>query len=182
MSTADEDKRKKYLLLNAEEDETGEDGSGTSTGAAGSGVEFHDFLAPQPAREFPLSLSDQRRLLAMHDEVHKNNVLKQKSIKEDRKQIREKNVKVGAHRWGYGTGIGTGTGVGGGQNQYKNHPTLSNKAQFSGIDKQINPLATDNVSDTNNADRNELQNQYTLRYAPELAPGLRFNPKPQFRG
>ncbi|MBV9575449.1 MAG: hypothetical protein JO149_02365, partial [Gammaproteobacteria bacterium] len=66
----------------------------------------------------------------------------------------------------------------GANSQYKTHPTLANKAQFSGIDKEENPLPNENVAETNEAHRNELELAYQLRYAPENAPKHTFNPKP----
>ena len=72
------------------------------------------------------------------------------------------------HRTRYGLGGGASGG-----SHYKKHP-ISNKAQFSGIDKQVTALPTENEANTNDELRNKLENR--LNY--NLQPKRQFNPKP----
>lgn len=92
---------------------------------------------------------------------------KQKSTREERKQLKEGKVNLQQFREGQSAGMSS---------QYKSHPVLSSKAQFSGIDRQVTALPEENLANTNPEQRNELQHQYQLKHQPENAP--RFNPKP----
>ena len=88
--------------------------------------------------------------------------------------VKEGKITLEAYRknrQGYGQG---------GESRYKNHPMLSDKAQFSGIDPQVNAVPNLNEAETNQDKRNELQYQYNLVFRPENAP--KFNPKPIMNG
>lgn len=136
------------------EDETGKGGK---TGNA----EFRDFLAPD----------EKKRLSIVHRETHEFLVKKQKQLSEERKAIKEGKVTLQAFHAGKGSGMNSG---------YKPQPILQNKAQFSGTDNQVSLLPTENTAETNEENRQELEQKYQLRHQPEAAP--RFNPKPQFNG
>lgn len=169
----DEDKYKKQILTNQEiEDESGEGGtSGTGEGAAGASgqIAFKDFLATERLRE-DLLPEELRRLLSVHQDTHELNVKKQKDLREQRQAVKEGKINLQAYR--------NGLGGGGANSNYRPNPVLADKAQFSGIDRQVNQLPTDNAANTNEGDRDKLENEYRLRHA--LTPQPSFNPKPQF--
>ncbi len=162
------DKKKTVLPLNLVDEDESESGGSGEQGQGGK-IVFKDFLAPLPSRE-DLLPDEKRRLLSQHDHLVEANVKKQKDKRSHYKALKEKKISLSAHREGLANGM---------QSQYRNHPVLSDKAQFSGIDRQVNPVSNENIADTNEANRNELENQYRLRHAPGMQP--KFNPKPQFR-
>jgi hypothetical protein len=166
---ASDDKRKKSI--NPNEGDSDERGTGTS-GGQGGGIEFHDFIGTgDQVREDQLSPSELKRLLSVHQDIHEARVKKQKALREQRQAVKEGKIPLQVYRQGLaGTGMNAA---------YRANPILANKAQFSGIDRQVNALPTENIAETNQEKQEELQYQYQLRFAPENAP--RFNPKPQFR-
>lgn len=174
MRTNDDDKKKRRLKSHGHEVEE-ETGEGSRSGESGQGgqsgqIAFRDFTAStQHIREDMLP-DEIKRLLSTHDNLVEANVKKQKNKKDQYKALKEKKVSLAAHRQGLGNSANS---------QYRSHPVLNNKAQFSGVDRQVNALPNENVADTNEANRNELENQYRLRYAPGMQPT--FNPKPQYR-
>jgi hypothetical protein len=174
MSPDDEYKKKRLLdvekdLSEGESGQGGEDESGQ--GGKSGQIEFRDFLDSGQHTRDDLLPDEKKRLLSTHKDTHELRVKKQKEVREQRLQVKEGKIPLQTYRQGV-----MGTGM---NSQYKVHLILANKAQFSGIERQVNPLATENVADTNEANRNELENQYRLRYQPENAP--KFNPKPLYR-
>ena len=156
---AEEDKYKKKNGLI--DDETGDAGKG----GKGGQIEFKDFLAEGHSRDDLLSETEKRRLLSVHHDTHELLVKKQKELIAQRKALKAGKIPLPAYHQGLGAAMGS---------QYKANPVLADKAQFSGIDRQVNQLPNDYIADTNQANRDDLQ----LRYAPQNAP--RFNPKPHF--
>lgn len=145
--------------------DTSDDESGS--GSQSSSIEFADFLSSGvEKRDDMLSREELKRLLGTHEGAHEDRVKKQKELREERKNLKEGKISKSDYR----------SGMAKSHSQYPAHPVLSNKAQFSGIDKQNSALPTENVANTNDENRNELENQYRLRHAPQNAP--RFNPKP----
>lgn len=141
-------------------------------GGAGSqsgDMRFKDFLNPGALREDLLPPDQIKRLLSNHQRQHEERVKKQKNAREQYQAVKAGQLPLQTVREGKGSGM---------QSAYHPHPVLADKAQFSGVDKQINPQPSENIADTNEADRNELENQYRLQYAPQIQP--KFNPKPQF--
>jgi hypothetical protein len=166
--SADDDKKKKRV-----EDDTGESGE---TGASGQGgksgqIAFVDFLASTESKRTDLLPDEVKRKLSTHDQWVEAHVKKQKDKKDSYNAVKDKKVTLAAHREGL-RGGGSGT-------ECRNHPILSDKAQFSGIDRQVNNLPNENVADTNEANRDELKNQYRLQYAPGMQPRPGFNPQPK---
>ena len=106
----------------------------------------------------------------MHKDVHALEVKKQKALQEERKALKEGKINLQTYRQGLQGG--------GMHSQYKVNPILANKAQFSGIDRQVNALPTENIAETNEGQRNELEHEYRLRFAPSMTPS--FHPKPEF--
>lgn len=160
-------KRKKIFL----EQDAVDDGTGTETGSGGKsgGIEFREFIkSSESLRDDLLTGEEKRRYLGVHERQHEGVVKKQKSLQEDRKKLKEGKVSLAAHR--------SGLSAASQNSKYKSHPVLSQKAQFSGIDRQVNALPEENVADTNNENRNELQHRYELKHQPHNQPS--FNPQP----
>jgi len=152
----------------AEDDESGE--SGTSTGGQGGKIEFHDFITGTTSRrDDNLPPDELRRLRAVHNIAHESRIKKQKELRDYRQALKEGKVSLETHRENKAQEMSS---------KYPPHPTLSNKAQFSGIDKQENQVPSLNETQTNDENRNELENQYRKTYQPEM--GKKFNPRPQF--
>ena len=153
---------------------SGEEGQGTS-GEEGQGgksgqIEFKDFLAAgDPKRDDLLSSDERKRLLIIHKESHEYRVKKQKSLREERAALKEGKIALANYRQQM-SGMGT---------PYKVNPILANKAQFSGIDRQVQLLPNEHVADTNPGQREELEYRYRLTNQPSYMP--HFNPKPQYR-
>ncbi len=165
MPMKDDDESKKNL-----EDEEGGQGSEGESGQGGVAGEirfrYKDAMSIAP-RDDALPLSEINRLLAIHKDLHKAYIDKQKQTRKERKLFKEGRSSLTSR---YDVGIGYGGK--GGRSPYKKHP-ISDKAQFSGVDKQISPLPNVNEADINEARRNELENRYELRH--KNTP--RFNPK-----
>lgn len=145
-----------------------DEGTGESGGQSGQ-IEFRDFINPGASREDLLPPDQRKRLLSEHDAQHAERVKKQKIARDDYKAVKNGKKSVQSLREGRGSGLNS---------TYLPHPKLSQQAQFSGIDSKVSPNPADNVADTNEADRNDLENQYRLQHAPKFQP--KFNPKPQF--
>ena len=154
-----------------------QDEEGSQTGEGGQGgvageirFRYKDAMSIDP-RDDALPPLEVNRLLAVHKDLHKAYIDKQKQTRKERKQLKEGRASLTSREGLVVRARGTG---GGRYSPYKKHP-ISNRAQFSGIDRQISTLPTENLAETNEAKRNELENRYQLRY--QNAP--KFNPKPR---
>ncbi len=170
----DDEKNKKY---DEEESQTGESGQGDQGGQTGQGgvageirFRYKDAMSIEP-RDDALPLSEINRLLAVHKDLHKAYVDKQKQTRKERKILKEGRASLTSRQ---DIGVGLRRGGQGGNSRYKTHP-ISNKAQFSGVDRQISALPTENQANTNEEQRNDLENRYELR----LQNMPKFNPKPR---
>jgi len=143
--------------------DSGESGSGT--GGQGGRVQFVDFTDTlSNKREDQLTEQDKKRLLGTHQDIHESKVKQQKEKMDHNKDLKNGKITLAAHRAGL---------MGGGSNaQFKANPALADKAQFSGIDKQVIALPTENLDETNP----ELRDAYELKYRYQPYP--KFNPKP----
>lgn len=155
------------VALGEQEDDEG--GKGGKTGE----IEFRDkgaFLGQR--RDDLLPPEELRRLLMVHKEVHKGRVEKQKHTREQR--AAQKEGRYVPPRQQQTRGLGGG----GSAAKHSNHPLLSAKPQFDGIDKQLVGVPNKNEADTNPEAREALEERLEnkLRNAP------RFNPRPQFPG
>jgi hypothetical protein len=147
------------------EDETDDTGSGSGSGGQGGDIEFKDFIGKgEPLREDLLPPEERRRLLSAHSQVSEANIKKQKARRDQYKQLKEGKGNLQEFRQ---AGLNSG---------YKPHTILADKRQFSGSDKQVNPLGNDHESETNKEQENELQYRYELQNRPTNAP--RAAPKP----
>ena len=117
-----------------EDDERGESGH-----VGGSGVEFRFDISPGEIRDDLLSPEELKRLLKVHHDLHYDLVKKQKIERKNRNEIKEGKRPAVANN-GYTTG-----NAGFGMNQGKQHP-ISKKAYFSGIDKQVIGLQSENLA------------------------------------
>jgi len=155
-----------------EDDETGQD-SASGTGGQSGQIEFHDFLATGAnVRDDLLPYDEKRRLLSLHKDIHELRVKQQKEKRDQYKNLKEGKIPLNAYR--------DGLRASGGSAQFKTNPILAQSAQFSGIDRQVSGLPTENIADTNQEQRDELQNE--LRYRLGYQPAPTFNPKPQGPG
>ncbi len=160
-----------------DQDEEGGGQGGGFAGAGGEGEEgkggvageirfrYRDAASLEP-REDMLPESEIRRLLIVHRDLHKDRVDKQKNLRKERAALKEGKLNIqNMNRQAMGMG-------GGGMSKYKRHP-ISNKAQFSGIDRQTIGIPTEFDAETNMEMRDKLENRLQLRNAPK------FNPKPR---
>jgi len=150
--------RRKKANNNKGEEEGGQGGKSGE-------IEFHDFLQPAPQRDDFLPANQEKPLLREADRLHREHVKKEKAKRENYKALKTGRIAEQAFRQGLRGGTG--------RSLYQAHPILSNKAQFSGItDVTVTPDPTNNKNtDTaNEADRNELENQYRLRLGYEPRP------------
>tara|TARA_R110000868_G_scaffold397233_3_gene669789 strand:+ start:2424 stop:2912 length:489 start_codon:yes stop_codon:yes gene_type:complete len=148
------------------DDDRDEDGG---SGQVGS-IEFRDFVTGiSSLREDNLPPDELKRIRAVHNTAHESRVKKQKELRQNRQDLKDGKITMDAHREKMSAEM---------QSDYPPHPTLSDKAQFSGIDKQENQVPSLNEAQTNDENRNELQNEYQKKFQPEM--GKKFNPKPQF--
>lgn len=161
--------KKKYIKNNPFEENEAD--TGDAGGATGSGIEFRDFItADSLKRDDQLSADDKYRLKKQHVDLTLNLIKKQKDKRTERQQVREGKLSVEAYRHStMGAGMAS---------QYKVNPILAKSAQFSGIDRQVTAIPTENIAETNNDKREELQLQYSLQHKPEYAYTQKFNPKP----
>ena len=159
MTMQDEDK----------DDEGGKNGGHGESGKGGAGVRYRDPFAVKQ-RDDMLPPAEIKRLLLLHKEIHKGRVEKQKIARKERDAVKEKRPgAVAGHGQGYGAGVQS--------NAARQHPTLSKAAQFSGIDKQVVPLPHDNLAETNQDQKQELEFRHELRHQHQLTQ--KFNPKPR---
>jgi hypothetical protein len=157
--------KNKHTYLDDDEDDSGQSGQ---TGQ----IAFRDFLAAnERLRDDLLPPDEKKRLLIVHRDLHKDYVKKQKEAQDQRQALKEGKVSLHAYR--------QEKGLSGTAHAFSNHPILSNKAQFSGIDKQVNALPNENLAETNPKNRHELELRLTNRLTNQ--PKNTFNPKPQFR-
>lgn len=166
------DKNPKKLHEDEEESGSGQAGSGEQSGSGGQGgkIAFRDFIkSGDSLRDDQLSPEERKRLLAVHRDAHEARVEKQKEQREKYADLKNGKVPLQQYRDGLANS---------GMNAaYRAHPVLSQKAQFSGIDRQVNSLPTENLSEANQEQRNELELQYRLQHSLQHTP--KFNPKPQ---
>lgn len=149
----------KLTIKTIQQNEETED-TGSNTGQ----IEFRDFVHANQSRDDLLPPDEIRRLLTVNKNLHEAKVKKQKALRDERQALKEGKVDLKDYRQGLSE-----------ESNYKAHPLLSEKAQFSGRDRQVNDLPNENIADTNPADRNELKNNYERKYQPQNAP--KFTPK-----
>jgi len=144
---------------NENHDESGESGR---SGSSGSKVKIH--LPSDARREDQLSPNELRRLLRVHEDLHKTRVDRQRRLRAERQERKEgpQNLTT-QRRYGIAQGGSSGT-----VSPYKKH-WLSTTAQFSGIDRQTTPVPGDSLQENTNEDmRNELQNRLENKLQNQL--------------
>lgn len=154
---------------NKKDDEEGGEGESGSGGVEGK-VQFrYKDAASLGPRDDMLPPHEIQRLIVIHRDLHKERVDKQKSTRKERQALKEgkiyqKNATQQALQMGQS-----------GAGRYKQHP-ISNKAQFSGMDRQMTITPNDFDAETNLEMREKLENRFTHTNVPQ------FNPKPRPRG
>lgn len=156
-----------------DDESQGDQGSQSGdTGSGGKSGEIGFRYKTEIYRDEQLPPAEIRRLLQIHKEAHKAYVTKQKLTRKERLALKEgRKDLTSQYRLGQGAG-------GGGRSTFKKHP-ISNKAQFSGIDKQLSGLPTENAAETNEELRNQLENKLENKYNHRFTPTKQFNPKPR---
>lgn len=156
-----DDKNKKNIYT---EDDSNQGDS--SSGAAGSSIQFADFITGKSGlTEDSLPPDELRRLRAVHNTAHEDRVKKQKALLENRNAVKEGKDAANKHQ---------ATMAAQQENQYPPHPLLADKAQFSGIDKQENQVPALSETQTNEGDKDKLENKYRKQHKPEM--GKKFIP------
>lgn len=162
------------MKINENDDkETGDQGTGEGGQGGKSGeiaFRYTDVLSVEP-RDDVLPPIEIRRILAIHKDIHKERVDKQKLTRKERQALKEGRIIYNAAA-NYRTGIGSPGG--GTRSQYKTHPIA---AKFSGMDPKVNAFPSENISETNLDKKNELENRLENKLRLQNAP--RFNPKPR---
>lgn len=168
MSQDDDKYYKKNDLLKAhiKEDESGE---GEAGGGQSGQIEFRDFLSNvERVRDDLLPANEKRRLLSVHKDTHITRVKAQKERRELYAKLKSGKIPLRAYR--------EGSMSAGMSSQFKPNPAIADKAQFSGIDKQVIGDPTQNVAETNQDQRQEVDNELRYRLGMQNTP--KFNPKP----
>lgn len=152
-------KRKETKTTLETDDTTGEGGKSGS-------IEFRDFLSSnETLRDDLLPPDEVKRLLIIHKEGNEARLKKQKTLQDQRNDMKNGKVSLQDYRQGLkGGGMESG---------YKPHPAFEKSPQFQ--DPQVNMLPTENREQTNDELKNELQHEYQLKYMPQYVP--QFNPK-----
>ncbi len=142
-------------------------------GGSSSGIEFryHD-IASTEQRDDALSPEELKRLQAVHKDLHKARVDKQKTTRKERKEAKEGPANL-MTRSAYKGEMGIGGG--GTYSKYKTHPIA---VKFSGIrDQKISAIPSENTAETNQEQKQELENKNENKLRLNYQPG--FNPKPR---
>lgn len=171
MAIKDEEEKKRLAELAEEEGAAGEGEGGISGQTGEIKFRYRDILSTEP-RDDVLPEAEIRRLLLMHEDIHKERVDKQKATRKERDDI--KNGRVNAKNY---DGLGLRKGDGGDGSPYKKHP-VSNHAQFSGAtDRKITGVPSDSLSETNDDIKQDLLDKLELRFQHKNVP--KFNPRPR---
>lgn len=149
-----------------------DEGEGRSGQSGKVHFRYKDAMSVVP-RDDAVSEPEAKRLLGMHEELHKAQVVKQRITRQDRLAAKEGRLTLAEKA---GKTLQAGRGGGGSYSPYKQHP-ISRTAQFSGIDRQVIAVPSENRAETNDDPRNELENRLELRNTLQNTP--KFNPKPR---
>jgi len=166
MAKHPEDPKKYQGIISQDEGE----GEG-SKGKGGKSGEIGFRVKTEISRDDLLSPTELNRLRAAENGFNKAQVDKQKLLRKERAALKEGRKDLVAQYRGQ-----LGHGGGGSTSRYKQHP-IANKAQFSGIDKQVSQIPSESEANTNDQLRNDLENRYNLTYQHQ--PKRTFNPRPR---
>jgi hypothetical protein len=163
MRPEDEDKIPPSGEEGGDSGETGVGGIGGGGGATEIEFRYKDVLSDAPRDDVLPPLEMIKHALAIHKDLHKYLVDKQKQTRKDRAAIKEgKLTSVAQYQVGRGYGANSG---------YKKHWVHD---KFRGRDRQISAVPTQYDANTNEGLRDKLENRLQLKHAPK------FNPKPRF--
>jgi len=159
---------------NDQYDKEREEDSGEGRGGQSGKIvfKFKD-AASLPPRDDVLPENEIKRLLIVHRALHKDYVDKQKLTRKERAALKEgkKNLET-INRQALGQG-------GSSQSKFKKHP-LSNRVQFSGMDKQTIGIPSEYDAETNPEMRDKLEQRLENRLQNRHVPT--FHPTPRPRG
>lgn len=142
------------------DDEEGSGQAGEGQGGAAGKIHFRYRDAMSlPPRDDVLPPNEIKRLLQVHETLHKSRVDKQRQTRKERDALKQNKNNLTQQR-GYGQGLGPSSG-----SQFKQHP-ISLKAYFSGIDKQMVSVPTELEADTNPEMQEKLENRFRLTHSP----------------
>lgn len=141
------------------EEEDDDSRSGTSSGGQ---IEFRTFVGNERSRDDLLPPDERKRLLIAHQTLNESNVKKQKARFDEYQRLKEGKTSLQEFRQSKQPDF-----------PFKPHAILANKAQFSGMDKPVNPTE---IADTNNDKKNELHYQYRLENRPQYTNAPRATP------
>jgi hypothetical protein len=170
---AKKDELEQRLMNEESEGEGG--GKGGRTGEIA--FRYHDVLSSQP-RDDVFPEAEIRRLLIVQEELHKQQVDKQKITRKERDDIKKGRVQSKGYD---GLGLRKG-GSGGMESVFDSHPTLSKTAQFSGgIDNKVTSVPSDSLAETNDDIKQQLLAQLQLRFGLRQQPTLTHTNAPKLR-
>lgn len=138
--------------------------SGSGTGGKSGQVEFRDFLSSNESRE-NLSPHEKKMLLAAHEATNKASIDKQRERKNSLEAVKANKISLEAFRQ-----------EGGQQDAQMSHPLLKDKAQFSGMDNQVDP--TQDNGKANDNKRAELKYNHDKQNRKEYTPSNTPRPSP----
>lgn len=157
------------------DEENKEGGSGGQGGQGGKiAYRYRDAMSLSP-RDDALPPSEIKRMVAVHEDLHKAHVDKQKETRKERAAKKDNNVlQQSINRQGHGAGGAPRS------SDYKQHP-ISQMAQFSGMDNKVVMIREKMEEVTNDKMRNELENRLenTLQNRLENRAEPKFNPRPR---
>jgi hypothetical protein len=159
------------MKINENYDTNHEDEDDEKGGSSGGIASHYQDVSSTMQRDDVLSPKELKRLLAVHKDVHKARVDKQKITRKERNEAKEGPVNLTARK-AYTEGTGYGAGY---YSKYKTHPIA---AKFSGIrDQKISAVPSENTAETNQEQKQELENKNENKLRLNYQPG--FNPKPR---
>lgn len=153
----------KDIKKHGEGEGEGESGQG---GKATGSIQFTFKDERLGSQRDDLSPEEEKRLLAVLKDTHKERVDKQKRTRKERADIKNGRISLNASHRGM-----VARGGGGGQSRFKKHP-ISDK--FAGRDPQVSPLTDKYTGETNPANQEQLEYQHQLRHRHTM----QFNPRP----
>jgi hypothetical protein len=163
-------------MINEEDDEDSAGGESSGGGASGDIVfRLPNLLSQQ--RDDLLPQSEINRKIAVVEGLQKRLTEKQKERMKALKTLREGETLSNMYERGAKGEFGSGYGS---SNQYKEHP-VSRTAQFSGAENKVVGVPNLNQADTNEENKNKLENEYDYKLQNKLqyqnAPKKSYTPK-----
>lgn len=156
-----------------EDDDDIDEGGGESGGTVGEVVfRLPNLLSQQ--RDDLLPPGEIKRKFAVVSDLQKRLTEKQKerikALKEKREGKTLSEMYENAAKSGYGGGYD--------KSPYADHPYLKDLAQFSGAESKVTPLVNQNDADTNEENKNKLENEYQNKLENQYKNQLQYQSRP----